>query len=321
MGAVTKTLGRSLWGLGLAGVGAAAWGVFVERTRFHLREEIIPILDAGAPPIRVLHLSDLHLAPWHRQTVSWVNKLAELEPDLIIGTGDFFGHKDALPTIAEALRPFAGIPGVVVHGSNDLVAPRPVNPLKYLWEESSGHMSGDQVDFDGLRRLYTDTLGWHDIENQALTLDIAGQELEFIGVGDAHVRRDDLAALTTSIEQGRESLPARSKSKQSSATTIGVTHAPYKKVLNSLVNHGAELILAGHTHGGQVQVPGLGALATNCDLPTAYARGCHTWSHGSRSSYLNVSAGLGTSIYAPVRFWCPPEAILLTLTGDNFGYA
>jgi predicted MPP superfamily phosphohydrolase len=321
MGSLTRAFGRSLWGLGLAGVGAAAWGVFVERTRFQLREETVPILDPGATPIRVLHLSDLHLAPWHRSTVSWVSELAELEPDLIIGTGDFFGHEDALPTIAETLRPFAGIPGVVVHGSNDLIAPRPVNPLKYLWEESSGTMSGDRVDFDGLLRLYTDTLGWHDIDNQAVTLNIGNQVLEFIGVGDAHVGRDDLAALTTSIEQDRESSPLRHLATRPSTTTIGVTHAPYRKVLNSLVNHGAELILAGHTHGGQVQVPGLGALTTNCDLPTAYARGFHTWSHSSRSSYLNVSAGLGTSIYAPVRLWCPPEAILLTLTGDDFGYA
>jgi predicted MPP superfamily phosphohydrolase len=321
MGALTKALSRSLWGLGLAGVGAAAWGVFIERTRFQLREETVPILDPGATPIKVLHLSDLHLAPWHRSTVSWVRELATLAPDLIIGTGDFFGHKDALPTIADALQPFAGVPGVVVHGSNDFIGPRPINPLKYLWEESGGTMSGDRVDFDGLHRLYTDTLGWHDIDNTAITLVIADQVLELIGVGDAHIGRDNLSALTTSIEQGRESSPVRHDVERPATTTIGVTHAPYRKVLNSLVNHGAELILAGHTHGGQVQVPGLGALTTNCDLPTRYARGFHTWSHASRSSYLNVSAGLGTSIYAPVRFWCPPEAILLTLTGDDFGYA
>jgi len=314
MGGVTLTLGRSLWGLGLAGVAAAAWGGFVERTRFHLRRETVPILDPGTPPIQVLHLSDLHLAPWHHSTVSWVSQLAELEPDLIIGTGDFFGHKDALPTIAATLRPFAGIPGVVVHGSNDFIAPRPINPLKYLWKESGGSMSGDRVDFDGLRRLYTDTLGWHDIDNQAVTVNIGGHVLELIGVGDAHVNRDDLSSLHAAIEQSRES-------ERPSTATIGVTHAPYQRVLNSLVNHGAQLILAGHTHGGQVQVPGLGALTTNCDLPTSYARGLHTWSSGSRSSYLNVSAGLGTSIYAPVRFWCPPEAILLTLTGDDIGYA
>lgn len=321
MAGLGKTLGRSLWGLGVAGVAAAAWGVLVERTRFQLREETVPILDAGATPIRLLHLSDLHLAPWHRETIAWIRQLADLHPDVVIGTGDFFGHKDALPTIAEALHPFVGVPGVVVHGSNDFIAPRPVNPLKYLWEQSGGTESGERVDFDGLRRLYTDTLGWHDIDNSAVTMEVSGQVLEFIGVGDAHVARDDFSALTSVIEQGRESSPVRNRVERPSTTTIGVAHAPYQRVLNGLVNQGAELILAGHTHGGQVRVPGLGALTTNCDLPTAYASGLHTWAHGSRSSYLNVSAGLGTNIYAPVRFWCPPEAILLTLTADDIGYA
>lgn len=319
MGALATGLARSLWGLGVAGLGAAAWGVFVERTRFQLREETLPILDAGAKPIRILHLSDLHLAPWHRDAVAWVRGLAALEPDIVIGTGDFFGHKDALPTIEKALNPFAGVPGVVVHGSNDFVAPRAVNPLNYLRAPSEGSISGERVDFDGLHRLYTHTLGWRDIDNGAVTMELSGQVLEFVGVADAHVGRDDFNAVTEAVEAGREASPVRHRSERPSTTTIGVTHAPYLRVLNSLVTIGAELILAGHTHGGQVQVPGLGALTTNCDLPLRFARGLHRWPHGQRSSYLNVSAGLGTNIFAPVRFACPPEAILLTLVGDDIG--
>ena len=321
MGTVSTVLGRALWGLGIASAAAAAWGIFVERTRFQLREETLPILDAGATPIRLLHLSDLHLAPWHHDTVSWVAGLAELKPDLVVGTGDFFGHRDALPTIARALHGFAGIPGVVVHGSNDFVAPRPVNPVKYLWEESGGSLSGDRLDFDGLQRLYTDTLGWHDIDNGAVTLEMNGQVLELIGVGDRHIGRDNLAAVAAAVEAGREHSPVRNRAVRASTTTIGVTHAPYQKVINSLVAHGAELVLAGHTHGGQVQMPGLGALTTNCDLPNRYARGLHPWVDGTQTSYLNVSAGLGTSIYAPIRFACPPEAVLLTLVGDDIRYA
>ena len=95
--------------------------------------------------------------------------------------------------------------------------------------------------------------------------------------------------------------------------TVGVAHAPYQRVLNSFVNHGAQLMLAGHTHGGQVCLPGFGALVTNCDIPRDQAKGLSVWRHGLRSAFLNVSAGLGTSIYAPVRFACPPEATLLTL--------
>jgi len=103
--------------------------------------------------------------------------------------------------------------------------------------------------------------------------------------------------------------------------TIGLTHAPYQVVLNSLINHGAEMIFSGHTHGGQVCLPGYGALVTNCDIPREQVRGLSVWRHGRRSAYLNVSAGLGTSIYAPVRFACPPEASLLTFIGRDISYS
>ncbi len=80
-----------------------------------------------------------------------------------------------------------------------------------------------------------------------------------------------------------------------------------------MVADGFGLVMAGHTHGGQLRVPGVGALVTNCDLPTRQARGLSTWSSGGREAWLHVSAGLGTSPYAPVRFACRPEATLLTL--------
>ena len=60
--------------------------------------------------------------------------------------------------------------------------------------------------------------------------------------------------------------------------------------------------------------PGFGALVTNCDIPRQQVKGVSEWRHGSRTATLDVSAGLGTSIYAPVRFACRPEVSLLTLT-------
>ena len=83
-------------------------------------------------------------------------------------------------------------------------------------------------------------------------------------------------------------------------------------MLSGLVDLGADAIFAGHTHGGQVCVPGYGALVTNCDIPREQVKGLSTWTSRGRSAALHVSAGLGTSIYAPVRFACPPEATLLT---------
>ena len=82
---------------------------------------------------------------------------------------------------------------------------------------------------------------------------------------------------------------------------------------------GVGLALAGHTHGGQLCLPGVGALVTNCDLDRGRASGLSQWpgrtgtSEATGDMYLHVSAGLGTSPYTPVRLACPPEATLLTL--------
>ena len=298
---------------------AFAYGVVVERGRYQLRVEQIPILDAGSEPIRILHLSDLHLAPWQKNAVSWIRALGDNPPDLVVGTGDFFGHPSALPQLKEALAPLKGIPGVVVHGSNDRFGPRVVNPFGYLAGPSARVDHGIPLDFDGLTALY-DELGWHDIDNGVVSLTIRGSELEFVGLGDAHAGADHTDSLPTWLEAAREQRSDDTAGARST-TTIGVTHAPYRRVLDALVTHGSELIFAGHTHGGQVCVPGIGALTTNCDLPLSQARGLTMWPHGNKASYLNVSAGIGTSIFAPVRFACPPEAVLVTLVGDDIGYA
>jgi predicted MPP superfamily phosphohydrolase len=76
---------------------------------------------------------------------------------------------------------------------------------------------------------------------------------------------------------------------------------------------GCRLILAGHTHGGQLRVPFYGALVTNCGIDRARARGLSRY----ENAWLHVSAGLGTSPFAPVRFSCPPEATLLTLVANG----
>ena len=98
-----------------------------------------------------------------------------------------------------------------------------------------------------------------------------------------------------------------------------MTHAPYLRVLDQFAADGWDAIVAGHTHGGQVCVPFLGALTTNCDLDNARAKGLHRHPADSApgdqgSSYLHVSAGIGTNPYARIRFACRPEATLLTFT-------
>ena len=89
-----------------------------------------------------------------------------------------------------------------------------------------------------------------------------------------------------------------------------MTHSPEPRVLDRFAADGYDLLLAGHTHGGQVRVPFVGALTTNSGLDRSRARGLSRWGVGSR---LNVSAGVGGNPYLPARFCCRPEATLLTL--------
>jgi predicted MPP superfamily phosphohydrolase len=177
-----------------------------------------------------------------------------------------------------------------------------------------------RLDTKRLERFF-ESLGWLDLDNAARAMTINGSRLEFVGVNDAHRDWDRLDLLPGALDEMRENVGWQDDRTGPQPVTIALTHAPYQRVLNSFVNHGADVIFAGHTHGGQVQVPGIGALVTNCDLPREYASGLHLWHHAFHAAYLEVSAGIGTSIYAPVRFSCPPEAVVVTLTGDDIGYS
>jgi predicted MPP superfamily phosphohydrolase len=302
-----------------AGVAAFAWGSLIERNRFTIRREFVPVLEPDARSVTVLHISDLHLAPWQAAKQEWVRSLAALEPDLIVNTGDNFGHAEAIDAVAYALAPFAGTPGVFVNGSNDYFGPSIKNPFSYFGAPSGRPRNAERLDTPALERLFQDAFGWHNLNNAVQPLSIGGSDFEFFGTNDAHRNWDKLETLPALIDDMREEESWHDRS--GTAVPVGVTHAPYQRVLNSFVTNGAELIFAGHTHGGQVRIPGLPALVTNCDIPRDQASGLSVWHHAQRGAFLNVSAGIGTSIYAPVRFACPPEAVLVTLTPKDIGYS
>jgi predicted MPP superfamily phosphohydrolase len=303
---VIPALRAAATGLVAAGAGAAVWGVGIERHLFTLRRAVLPLLPPGSPEVKVLHLSDLHMAPWQRAKQRFVRALADLEPDLVVDTGDNLGHPIGLLGLKAALEPFRGVPAVYVWGSNDYWAPQPKNPFAYLRGPSGGTRAPERLDTDALGE-HLDGLGWTSLNNRTARVEVKGVPIDCFGTDDPHRGYDRLPALTN----GLRGLRAR---RVKGALALGVTHAPYRRVLDAFVDRGADLVLAGHTHGGQVCVPGYGALVTNCDIPREQVKGVSTWSHEGRTAALEVSAGLGTSIYAPVRFACRPEATLLTLT-------
>lgn len=321
----TPAIAAAAGAVAAMGLGALAWGVFIERNRFTVRHEVLPILAPEARSITILHLSDLHMAPWQARKQAWIAELANtVEPDFVVTTGDLLGHERGLEGVRRALDPFRYVPGAFVHGSNDVHGPQAKNPLAYFAGpsklSSGAHRAAAELDTDALEHYLADELGWFDLNNRVRAIELRGSRIELVGVDDAHRGWDRLDQLPGQIEELHENVGWADDRQGPEPVVIGLTHAPYRRVLDSFTTNGVELIFAGHTHGGQVRFPGRPAIVTNCDIPREQAQGLSTWSHARRRSALQVSAGLGTSIWAPVRFACPPEAVVVTLTPGDIGY-
>ncbi|MDO8149234.1 metallophosphoesterase [Isoptericola sp. b515] len=297
-----------LGGVAALGVAGLAYA-HLETKLFTLRRVTVPVLAPGERDLRVLHVSDLHLTPDQQRKIDWVRSLAALEPDLVIDTGDNIAHHDAVDPLLHALQPLLAAPGAFVMGSNDYYSPTFKNPARYLLPDARGPMRRTpDLPWDRMAAAMRDA-GWADLTNRRDAVDVGGRRVALAGVDDPHLDRDEFPETT-------DDEPALLR--------LGVAHAPYQRVLDRMHADGADAIIAGHTHGGQLCLPFYGSLVTNCDIDRGRAKGLHGWPGprpdepgGEDSTWLHVSAGAGTSPYAPVRFACRPEATLITFTARD----
>jgi uncharacterized protein len=284
-----------------AGALGLGYVTVIERNWFALRRYDVPVLPAGAEPLRVLHISDVHLTPGRHRLLSWIRSLDALDPHLVVNTGDSISHPDAVRPLLDALGPLLDRPGVFVYGSNDLYSPTPKNPARYLWRTSADDHKRNIPDLpwaelgNGL-----EAAGWLNANNRRGRIKAGDLDIEVAGVHDSHISRDRYDRIA-------------GRADPSADLRLGVLHSPEPTVLDRFTDDGFDLLLAGHTHGGQLRLPVVGALVTNCGIERSRASGLHHHPVAG-DAWLHVSAGLGTSPYTPVRFWCRPEATLLTLT-------
>ena len=290
------------------GVGLTAYGAW-EARQYTLRHVEVPLLPAGHRPLKILHLSDIHMAPDQRAKQEWLRDLAALEPDLVVNTGDNLAHMRSVPVVTDALGGLLDVPGVYVLGSNDYWVPGMRNPLAYLLPDTGKrHVNQGQLPWPDLKRRF-DEAGWVDLTNGFGSLKVDGVSIAFAGVDDPHLGYDDLERVAGPADPGAD-------------LRLAVTHAPYLRVLDQFARDGYDAIIAGHTYGGQVCLPwpgGARTLTTNCDIEPERAKGLHRHPADSSpgdpgSAWLHVSAGLGTNPYVLIRIACRPEATLLTLT-------
>lgn len=295
---ILKTTAAASVGTLIAGIGYAA---LIERNAFVVREATMPVLSPGSSPLKVLHISDIHMRPTQRRKQAWLRELAGWKPDLVVNTGDNLAHPKAVPAVVQALGDLLSVPGVFIFGSNDYFAPRLKNPANYL--TNPGHrIHGEPLPWQDLRAAFTER-GWLDMTHTRREFEVAGLHIAAAGVDDPHLSRDRYDTIA-----GPASPTAN--------LTLGLTHSPEPRVLDRFAADGYQLVMAGHTHGGQLCLPFYGAIVTNCELDRSRAKGPSRW--GARTQ-LHVSAGIGTSPFAPLRFCCRPEATLLTLVAAPTG--
>ena len=246
----------------VAGAAAVGYATVIERNWFALRQQDVPVLPPGADPLRVLHISDMHLTPGRHRLMAFVRSLAALEPDLVVNTGDSIAAPDAIGPLLDSLGPLLDRPGVFVYGSNDLYSPKPRNPARYLWRTSAGEHERDEPDlpWEKLGGELT-AAGWLDLNNRRGRLTVGGLDIALGG-------RARPARRPGPLRPDRRARPTRPPDLR-----LGVLHSPEPRVMDQFAADGYDLLLAGHTHGGQLRVPGYGALATNCGIDRARVSG------------------------------------------------
>lgn len=269
----------------------AAYAVLVERRWYRLVRRRLDILPAGATPLTLLHLSDLHLTRDDGRKRRFLASIPRA--DVTVITGDVLGEPEAVRYAAGSLRPVRGrVASLFVLGSNDLFAPRMNNWLRYFVpNHRRRRILGRRGRGQELVRLL-EADGWVHLRNRKYDRRTDGLRMEVVGLEDPHIHRADITVAPRTSPD---------------AFGLAVVHSP--DPAPELAALGYDLVVAGHTHGGQVRLPVIGALVTNCSIPTRLARGLARMG----PAYLHVSPGLGTSKYAPFRLLCRPEATVIEL--------
>lgn len=265
-----------------AATAAFAYGALVEPFRVGLTQLTISTdrLPPGAPPIRLLHVSDLHVERLTKREARIQELARAANPDLIVITGDYVNlsyNRDPVThrQVHAYLQGFSAPHGVFgVLGSMTVDLRDQVVPIF------------DDLPIPLMRQA------WHQVELGN------GRSLILLGLDCTHhlpTDRARLAELHAAAPNG--------------APQVLLFHSP--EIMPEAVKHGIDLYLCGHTHGGQVRLPLIGPILTSSQLGRRYVMGHY---HEGRT-HLYVSRGLGLEgMSAPrVRFLAPPELTLVTI--------
>lgn len=275
---------RWLWALGslgLAGAAGAAYTRFCEARWLEVTHHGVPLRPTGREPIRILHLSDLHASAC--VPLKFISEAVRLglaeKPDLICLTGDFITkHFAGWDAYAAVLKPLAAAaPAFACLGNHD----------GGVYSSRAEHFH--PPNHADIRRLLEES-GARCLLNESVEVLVHGRRLRLVGVGDLWSRELRATEAFTMVPPD--------------AATVLLMHNPDGK--DAVADFHWDLALCGHTHGGQLRLPGLGTpFAPVRDH--RYVAGLNRW----RDRWIFTTRGVGN--LHGLRFNCRPEVSLLTL--------
>ena len=241
----------------------------VSRLRVYRMRMQMPDLPPEFEGYRVAHLTDIHIHPTLRR--EWyervIHEVDDLEPDVILFGGDFVSKPKWMPAIPEFMEKLSAPDGVFFVRGNH-----------DFWKGT--HRSARLAERAGMRLLSNEGVV---LRRESAEMSLAGFEAPYI-------------ALTESERARMEALPR---------PRLGLVHDPV--AFPEAARTGCFLALAGHTHGGQVRLPGLGTTVAGTEVPLEYASGV------SRMGEMVTVTSHGVGAFFPLRFLCPPEVTLVEL--------
>jgi predicted MPP superfamily phosphohydrolase len=237
-------------------------------------------LDPAAPPVRIVHLSDVHIERMGFREATIIKKVNALRPDIIVLTGDHVNLSYLSDPTSEAdFRRFVG----------QLEADHGIHAVRGSVEPTLASME----------RLVEGTeVVW--LEQEALTVNVRGQPVTLAGVACSHRQERDAARLA----QAMGPVPFR-------AFSLLLYHSP--DLIHQAAEQGVDLYLGGHTHGGQIRLPLLGPVVTGSAYGRRYASG--VFQEGDTTMIISQGLGFEGGGLPRARFLCRPEIVSIELSG------
>jgi predicted MPP superfamily phosphohydrolase len=287
----------------------------------------------GKKLFKILHLSDFHLRKTFKggKLFEFIQTLKDGEYDFIFITGDMVESLSNAGYLVKMLKPLKARYGkYAVLGVHDHYNKAFYEFARNMFKRKSSYKAIN--DTKKLAKMLKDS-GIEVLENESknISLPVKGMEkMELIGLDDSVIERLDISeafSLLDPLEKHQiigdsnfrqiekdvfdNNPDCLHKLNKKGVLRLVLLHTPDAYSISTLYNKNADIILSGHTHGGQVRLPLIGAIITGCRLKTKYAAGLFYF----KKFVLFVSRGLGEGKYSQFRCYCPPEAVRITIYG------